>query len=110
MSEDWALVETLGSEAEAALIAGFLESCGIPVRIESRFFRQEPVTFGPMAEVRLCVAPEQVAEARSLLAERRARFDVVDGDAGEEAERGEERSGSDDQDDDGGQPLREKSS
>ena len=107
MSEDWELVETLGSEAEAALIAGFLESCGIAVRIESRFFRQEPVTFGPMAEVRLCVAPEQVAEARGLLAERRARFDVVDGDAGEDGERGEDPG---DEDDDGGQPLREKRS
>jgi hypothetical protein len=106
MSEDWALVETLGSEAEAALIAGFLESCGIPVRIESRFFRQEPVTFGPMAEVRLCVPPEQVAEARTLLAERRARFDVVDGDAGEASDRD---SDSGDQDD-GGPRLREKRS
>ena len=107
MSDDWELVETLGSEAEAALIAGFLESCGIPVRVESRFFRQEPVTFGPMAEVRLCVPPEQVAEARSLLAERRARFDVVDGD---KAEQTEDRVEPGDEDDDGGEPLRKESS
>lgn len=108
MSEEWELVETLGSEAEAALIAGFLESCGIPVRIESRFFRQEPVTFGPMAEVRLCVPPEQVAEARSLLAERRARFDVVDGDGGGSGEDRAEGAGG--QDDGGGEPAREKRS
>ena len=108
MSEDWELVETLGSEAEAALIAGFLESCGIPARIESRFFRQEPVTFGPMAEVRLCVAPEQVAEARSLLAERRARFDVVDGEGGESGDGNDQPAG--DRDDGGGEPAREKRS
>jgi hypothetical protein len=106
-SDDWELVETLGSEPEAALIAGFLESCGIPVRVESRFFRQEPVTFGPMAEVRLCVPPEQVAEARSLLAERRARFDVVDGEKGERSEDDADRG---DENDDGGEPLREKRS
>ena len=105
MNEDWELVETLGSEAEAALIAGFLESCGMAVRVESRFFRQEPVTFGPMAEVRLFVGPDQVTEARSLLTERRARFDVIDGDAGEGG--GDDAASSGREDDDGGEPLRE---
>ena len=81
MNDGWAQVETLGSESEAALVAGFLESRGIPARVESRFFRQEPVTFGPMADVRLLVEEERVAEARGLLAERRARFGVIDGEA-----------------------------
>lgn len=77
---DWEIVDTVGTEQEALLIAGFLESRDVPVRIESLSFRQEPVTFGALAQVRLRVPPPYAAEARRLLAARRLRFAIVDGD------------------------------
>ncbi len=77
---DWEIVDTVGTEQEALLIAGFLESRDVPVRIESLSFRQEPVTFGALAQVRLRVPPAYVAEARRLLEGRRHRFSIVDGE------------------------------
>ena len=77
---DWEIVDTVGTEQEALLIAGFLESRDVPVRIESLSFRQEPVTFGALAQVRLRVPTAYVAEARRLLEGRRHRFAIVDGD------------------------------
>lgn len=75
MSENgWEIVETVGTEAEAALLAGFLQNEEIPARIESRSFRQEPVNFGRMAEVRIWVPEHDLATARRLLAERRHSF------------------------------------
>jgi hypothetical protein len=77
MSEGWEIVETVGTEAEAALIAGFLESRGLPAQIESLLFHQEPVTFGRLGEVRVRVPAADAELARRLLAERRLRFEVV---------------------------------
>jgi hypothetical protein len=86
---DWEILDTVGTEQEALLIAGFLESREVPVRVESRAFRQEPVTFGALSGVRVRVPPEYLAEARRLLETRRHRFAIVDGegknDDGEEA-------------------------
>jgi hypothetical protein len=75
--DDWQVVEVVGTEEEAALIAGFLESRGLPCRIESLRFHQEPVNFGRLGEVRVRVPAERLEEARSLLAQRRSRFDLV---------------------------------
>jgi hypothetical protein len=77
---DWEIVDTVGTEQEALLIAGFLESREVPVRVESLSFRQEPVTFGALAQVRLRVPPSYAAEARRLLEARRHRFAIVDGE------------------------------
>jgi hypothetical protein len=76
---DWEILDTVGTEQEALLIAGFLESRDVPVRIESLSFRQEPVTFGALAQVRIRVPQAYVAEARRLLESRRHRFAIVDG-------------------------------
>ena len=77
MSEGWEIVETVGTEAEAALIAGFLESRGLSAQIESLLFHQEPVTFGRLGEVRVRVPAADAELARRLLAERRLRFEIV---------------------------------
>ena len=77
---DWEILDTVGTEQEALLIAGFLESRDVPVRVESLSFRQEPVTFGALAQVRLRVPAAYVAEARRLLDARRHRFAIVDGE------------------------------
>ncbi len=91
---DWEILETVGTEQEALLIAGFLESREVPVKIESRSFRQEPVTFGALAQVRLKVPAARVEEARRLLEARRHRFFVVDGEGrGAVAPAGEEVDG-----------------
>ena len=80
MMSDWEILETVGTEQEARLIAGFLESREVPVKIEVLAFRQEPVTFGALSQIHLRVPPELVEEAGRLLQARRHRFAVVDGE------------------------------
>ncbi|HNZ97860.1 MAG: hypothetical protein GX178_03805 [Acidobacteria bacterium] len=70
MSEEWRTVEVLGTEEEATLVAGFLENQGIPARIESLRFTQEPVNFGGLSEIRVHVPADRFAEAEALLASR----------------------------------------
>jgi len=68
--EDWEIVETVGTDEEASLIAGFLEAEGIPATVESLLFHQEPVNFGTLGEVRVRVRKEDLERALSLLEER----------------------------------------
>lgn len=65
---DWEIVLTVGTEEEAALVAGFLEAAGIDAEIESLLFHQEPVTFGRLGEVRVRVPADRLDEARAALA------------------------------------------
>ncbi len=68
--ETFELVETVGTEEEATLVVGFLETHGIKASIESLFFHQEPMSFGQLGEVRILVATEEADRARRLLASR----------------------------------------
>lgn len=68
--EDWEIVETVGTEEEASLIAGYLEAEGIPATVESLLFHQEPVNFGTLGEVRVVVRKEDLERAQALLDER----------------------------------------
>lgn len=72
MNDDWVTVRTVGTDEEAALIAGYLQSCEVPATVESLLFHQEPVTFGRLGEVRIKVPADRRAEAEGLLAERDA--------------------------------------
>ncbi len=85
MPEDWALLASLGTEQEAMLMAGFLENQGVPARVESRLFRQEPVTLGQLGAARLLVPAERLEEARRLI-ERRTRFALLEGRGEREAD------------------------
>lgn len=67
MSEAWEIVRIVGTDEEAALIAGFLEANDIPTEVESLLFHQEPVTFGRLGEVRIRVPAEHRQEAQRLL-------------------------------------------
>lgn len=80
---DWQVVRTVGTEEEAALIAGYLEEAGIETEIESLLFHQEPVTFGRMGEVRVLVDAAEIAAAESVLEERgaEAALDAAEGSA-----------------------------
>jgi hypothetical protein len=76
--ENWEIAETVGTEEEASLVAGFLEAEGIPSQVESLLFHQEPTTFGGLAEVRILVGPADLERARALIA---AREDATASDA-----------------------------
>ncbi len=83
MSGVWKLLETISSEEEALLIAGFLGSEGIRCEIESLRFHQEPVNFGHLSEIRLRVQEDEIEEARRLLAGcRSSQADEESGDEG----------------------------
>jgi len=65
--ESWVRLAELSSETEARLLQGYLETHGIPCSFESLAFRAEPVTFGPLARVRLYVLSRHLERARSLV-------------------------------------------
>ncbi|MDX1643528.1 MAG: DUF2007 domain-containing protein [Thermoanaerobaculia bacterium] len=73
MSDEWVTVRTLGTEEEAAIVAGFLENEGIRAVVESRRFHQEPANFGQLGLVEVKVPADEAAGARRLLDEREAR-------------------------------------
>ncbi len=64
---DWEIVETFGTEEQAAVVAGFLEAEGIPTAVESQLFHQEPVNFGMLGRVHVRVRAEDLERARALL-------------------------------------------
>ncbi|MBP9146303.1 MAG: DUF2007 domain-containing protein [Thermoanaerobaculia bacterium] len=68
--DNWEIVETVGTEEDASLVAGFLEAEGIASQIESLLFHQEPATFGKLGEVRILVHADDLGRARQLIAER----------------------------------------
>ena len=68
--DNWEIAETVGTEEEASLVAGYLETEGIASQIESLLFHQEPATFGKLSEVRILVHADDVERARQLIAER----------------------------------------
>lgn len=69
---DWAVLETLGTEQEAMLAVGFLNAAGIDAVVEavSGEHQEFPVNFGELGEFHVRVPPEQVDEARRVLAEQ----------------------------------------
>jgi hypothetical protein len=72
--DGWEIAEIVATETEAELLAGFLRNEEIDARVESRSFRQEPVTVGRMADVRIWVPAPDLEAARRLIAARRQRF------------------------------------
>ena len=68
--DNWEIAETVGTEEEASLVAGYLETEGIASQIESLLFHQEPATFGKLIEVRILVHADDVERAHQLIAAR----------------------------------------
>lgn len=68
--EGWEGVAAAANESEAALIAGFLESRGIPARVVDRSFHQTPAESEDLTEIEVGVPVSRVAEAREELARR----------------------------------------
>ena len=80
MSEEWAVLETVGNDNEARLIVGFLQSVDVECELESLRFTQEPVNFGRLSEIRLCVRRSDLERARELLAKVRSSAEAWDED------------------------------
>ena len=70
---EWVEIDTTNNESEAYLVKGLLEGEGLPCQL--RFMRVPliPVTMGGLGEIRVCVLPEDVAEARRMLSTYRIR-------------------------------------
>jgi hypothetical protein len=73
--ERWEGVAAAANESEAALIAGFLESRGIPARVVDRSFHQTPTESEDLSEIEVGVPASRVAEAREELARREKAYD-----------------------------------
>lgn len=71
----WKGVASVGSEADATFIVGFLESRGIPSRIVDKSFSQNPVPADEdLATVEVAVPAERFDEASEALARREEAF------------------------------------
>ena len=68
------------SSDEADLICGFLESEGIPARIEHADTRILPANIGTLGDVRVYVAQEDEERALALLKQREEEFEQLDDD------------------------------
>jgi hypothetical protein len=73
--QDWSAVTSVGSEAEATFIVGFLEGHGIPTRIVDKSFSQNPVPAEEgLAAVEVAVPTDRLEEAAAALARRDEEF------------------------------------
>lgn len=75
MSEEhWEGVAPAANESEAALVAGFLQSRGIPARVVDRSFHQTPTESEDLSPIEVAVPAALADEARSELAKRERAF------------------------------------
>jgi hypothetical protein len=97
---EWQVAKVVESNEEAIFIAGFLNSSGIPARVESLYVEELPVNLGGLGEVRVHVPADRLAEAQAALDLRDTPAPFADlddlgeaGGAGEDAAAGESPSG-----------------
>ncbi len=82
MAEDWEIVKIVGTEEEATVVVGFLQSSGIESVVESLHASEFPTEVGDLANVNIRVPADRAEEAKALLNQRE---DVATGDEGEMA-------------------------
>ena len=71
---EWVEAAAVGNDEEALLIAGFLQSQGIPCEVEGPSAGTPlPENLGAFGMSRIMVPPDRAAEARQLLASREGR-------------------------------------
>jgi hypothetical protein len=73
-SEDWVEVAETGQHELATLIAGLLQSEGIPAEVEGGAANPWPETIGAFGNSRVTVPPERAGEARELIKKREKDF------------------------------------
>ena len=72
---DWSAVTSVGNEAEATFIVGFLENEGIPARTLAKSFSQNPVPADEdLATIEVAVPSGRFEEASAILARRDEAF------------------------------------
>jgi hypothetical protein len=79
MAEEWEIIKIVGTEEEASIVVGFLQSSGIESEAESLHASEFPADIGDLANVNIRVPAERAEEARALLNQRE---DVATGDEG----------------------------
>ncbi len=79
-STTWVEIATVGSEEEARMIKGFLESEGIPTQLESLELNAVPVNFGAIGEIRVYVDGNREADALRMLTEREESYEAMQSD------------------------------
>ncbi len=73
--QDWSAVASVGNEAEATFIVGFLEGRGIPAKIVDKSFTQNPVPADEdLAAFEVAVPSERLEEASAALERREEAF------------------------------------
>ncbi len=90
-TEEWVEVASSGDDGEAEIIAGLLESEGIPVEIEGAS-SSFPEDLGALGMTRVLVPPDRAEEARALIAERErdAAGNLAEEGSGSDTDRPEE--------------------
>lgn len=76
----WVEIASAGTEDEARLLQGFLESEGIAAQVENVKFSMEPINFGTMGDIRIYVGAEDEQRAIELLRQRNQEYDRLDDD------------------------------
>jgi hypothetical protein len=79
MAGEWEIVKIVGTEEEATIVVGFLQSSGIEAEAESLHSSELPTDFGELANINIRVPSDQAGEARAAL---NGREDVATGDEG----------------------------
>jgi hypothetical protein len=74
-SEVWVEIAQTGNKELGSLIAGLLQSQGIPVEVEGPAAQPWPETIGALGVSRITVPPDRAKEAREILASREKEFD-----------------------------------
>jgi hypothetical protein len=72
--ERWKGIAPAANESEAALVAGFLQSRGIPARVVDRSFHQTPTESEDLSPIEVAVPAARADEARAELAKRDRAF------------------------------------
>ena len=78
MADGWEILEVLGTEEEAEVVRGYLQSQGVPCQVESAHSHEFPVNVSALGNVRVEVPVDRLDEARRLLAERERTPDLAD--------------------------------
>ncbi|MFI5180566.1 MAG: hypothetical protein ACHQPI_04175 [Thermoanaerobaculia bacterium] len=79
--QGWVAVKGVPNETEAAILAGFLDSEGIPARVVDRSFHMTPtVEDNDLSPIAVAVPKDRLAEAEALLATRESGFPATRSD------------------------------
>lgn len=78
MADGWEILEVLGTEEDAEVVRGYLESQGVPCQVESVLSHEFPVNVSALGNVRVEVPTDRLEEARRLLAARERTPDLAD--------------------------------